>query len=90
MNEFDPEGWTEKELLKHLYREIKRLDEDIKSNSDFDSSVMLRLHKLEMDIQRIDVMIQERDIAKKKRNQRNAMLITIIGLAISYAAYING
>jgi predicted HNH restriction endonuclease len=85
-DEINPDSWTEKELLKHLYREVKRLDLEIKSNGNSDASILDRLHQIEMEINRIDVMIEERDKTNRRKINKIAIVCTVIGLIISALA----
>jgi len=80
---FDPKEWTEKELLKHLYREVKRLDQELKDKGEVDSSVFDRLHQIDLSIGRIEVKIGEREKDYDKKLDRIGLVATIVGLIIA-------
>ena len=80
---FDPSEFTEKELLKHLYREVKRLDQELKDKGEVDNSIFERLHLIEMRISEIEVKIGEREKEYDKKLNRVGLIATIVGLIIA-------
>lgn len=84
--QFDPEKWTEKELMKFLYREVKKLNFELRKLCDGQISMKEFINSLDMEINKINTKISEREKESDRKIDRIALICTIVGLVIAFIA----
>lgn len=65
----NPEEWTTKELVKHIYRELKKIEE--------------KLTSLESDVSELKDDMKARKVIEKDQSKREARLIGITAVVIA-------
>lgn len=74
-DEINPESWTQKELLKHLYREIKKLSESIEQQN-----IQRGLHDTKITDNTKKISQIEARLEEKEKHIKNLLTIFAIGL----------
>lgn len=74
-DQINPESWTQKELLKHLYREIKKLSESIEQQNIQRGQHDTKISENTKKISQIEARLEE-----KEKHIKNLLTIFAIGL----------
>lgn len=69
----DPNSWTTKELVKHLYREIKSLHENQETYKQEIFQIKSGLSEIKSEIAKETLLRMERDKAKEEELERHKM-----------------
>ena len=67
----DPNSWTTKELVKHLYREIKQLQQNQEENASKVEDIKSNLADIRAEIAKENLLRLERDRAKDEELERH-------------------
>lgn len=81
--EFNPDTWTQKELLKYVYRELRQIRTDLKAISD-DHSLEGRVDAIEKRLTKMEV---ERETAQRNLKVWMAIvgfLFTVVNVGLKF------
>ena len=82
----NPDVWTEKELLKHLYREFRTMGENLVSIKNLNLELAQDIESLEKEVGIIKNTAEVKEIEFNKRMTRNNTIATILGTIIAALA----
>lgn len=77
--DINPDTWTQKELLKHLYREVKDLKDEITKLRDSD-----RIIKLEDRVSQLETDLKVKDAKSKQTLWLIGGIITALNLGLAF------
>lgn len=86
----NPDSWTEKELLKHLYRTVKEMQiEQFEMKKEL-VEIKLEITKLEIKFTTLQTEVHTREKDIDRRISRNSTIAYVVGVIIAGAAFILG
>jgi len=83
----NPDVWTEKELLKHLYREFRTMGESLVSVKNDIDLLEKRSEELEKSVGIIENTSEVKELEINKRMNRNNTISSIVGAIIAGLAF---
>jgi Mg2+ and Co2+ transporter CorA len=82
----NPDVWTEKELLKHLYREFRTMGENLIEIKTLNLELEQDIEALEKEVGIMKNTAEVKEIEFNKRMTRNNTIATILGTIIAALA----
>lgn len=82
----NPDSWTQKELLKHLYRVSADMRQHIEVIKNSLQKIELNIDEIEKDIIKIETKINTTDDQVNRRIHRTSTLAAVIGTIIAAIA----
>jgi|TARA_R110000851_G_scaffold319347_1_gene483663 Mg2+ and Co2+ transporter CorA len=82
----NPDAWTEKELLKHLYREFRTMGESLSEIKLLNSELEQDIEGIERDVNIMKNTAEVKEFELNKRMARNNAIATILGTIIAALA----
>ncbi len=79
----NPDSWTEKELLKHLYREVKNLTITSHTQENKIGEISKEIERLEKLVSEEKTIRVTREEEVNKRISKNNTIIGVIGLIVA-------
>lgn len=75
----NPDEWTQKELIKHLYRELKKLSRDMEAVKNW-AVDQKRIDRISAEISQIHQTVRELEKIKERSQWTIAVLATVAGI----------